>query len=217
MCLTDLGLCFFKLGGTLVTGEVWAKDWNLPFLNLWILILQLLFSLFFGLLLRIMWFSSKGGRGEDWNRFSVEGWIDRKIVTCVILSLVTWCEELTHWKGPWYWERLKAGGEGNNRGWDGWMASPTRWTWVWASSGCCQWTGGPGVLQSLGSQRVGHDSATELNCIVLKEIWFGHTEVAYTGRLLYVVVLAAQNNTLLYYRIEIIEVQDFVIPIQIFK
>ena len=104
MCLTDLGLCFFKLGGTLVTGEVWAKDWNLPFLNLWILILQLLFSLFFGLLLRIMWFSSKGGRGEDWNRFSVEGWIDRKIVTCVILSLVTWCEELTHWKRPWCWE-----------------------------------------------------------------------------------------------------------------
>ena len=46
----------------------------------------------------------------------------------------TWCEELTHWKRPWCGERLKAGGEGGDRGWDGWMASPTQWTWVWASS-----------------------------------------------------------------------------------
>ena len=49
-------------------------------------------------------------------------------------TLAPWCEELTHWKRPWCWERLKAGGEGDDRGWDGWMASPTRWTWVWASS-----------------------------------------------------------------------------------
>ena len=49
-------------------------------------------------------------------------------------ALATWCKELTHWKRPWYWERLKAG-EGDNRGWGGWMASPTQWTWVWASSG----------------------------------------------------------------------------------
>ena len=48
--------------------------------------------------------------------------------------LATWCKELTHWKRPWCWERLKAGGEGDNRGWDNWMASPTGWTWVWASS-----------------------------------------------------------------------------------
>ena len=59
--------------------------------------------------------------------------------------------------------RLRAGGEGDDRGWDGWMASPTQWTWVWASSGSWWWTGRPGVLQSMGSQRVGHDSATELN------------------------------------------------------
>ena len=50
-------------------------------------------------------------------------------------TLATWCEKLTHWKRTWCWERLKAGGEGDDRGWDGWMASPTRWTWVWASSG----------------------------------------------------------------------------------
>ena len=45
-------------------------------------------------------------------------------------SLATWCQELTHWKRPWHWERLKAGGEGDDRGWDGWMASPTQWTWA---------------------------------------------------------------------------------------
>ena len=49
-------------------------------------------------------------------------------------TLATWCKELTHWKRPWYWERLRAGGEGGNRGWDGWMASLTQWTWVWANS-----------------------------------------------------------------------------------
>ena len=75
----------------------------------------------------------------------------------------TWCEELTPWKRPWCWERLKAGGEGGNRGWDGWMASPPRWTWVWVSSGSWWWTGRPGVLQSMGLQRVGHDWVTELN------------------------------------------------------
>ena len=61
------------------------------------------------------------------------------------------------------WERLNAGGEGDNRGWDGWMASPTRWTWVWASSGSWWWTGRPGMLQSLESQRVAHDWVTEQN------------------------------------------------------
>ena len=66
-------------------------------------------------------------------------------------TLATWCEELTHWKRPWFWEGLGAGGEGDNRGWDGWMASPSRWTWVWVSSGSWCWTGKPGVLQSMGS------------------------------------------------------------------
>ena len=77
-------------------------------------------------------------------------------------TLATWCEELTHWKRPWCWERLKAGGEGEDRGWDGWMASLTQWTWVWAGSGSWWWTGKPDVLQSMWSQRVGHDRGTEL-------------------------------------------------------
>jgi len=78
-------------------------------------------------------------------------------------TLATWCDELTHWKRPWCWERLKAEGEGDDRGWDGWMASLTQWIWVWASSGNWWRTGKPGMLQSMGSQRVGHDWATELN------------------------------------------------------
>ena len=78
-------------------------------------------------------------------------------------TLATGCEALTHWKRPWFWERLKAGGEGDDRGWDGWMASPTQWTWVWASSESWWWTGRPVVLQSMGSLRVGHDWVTELN------------------------------------------------------
>ena len=78
-------------------------------------------------------------------------------------TLATWCEELTHWKRPWCWERLKAGGEGDDRGWDGWMASLTQWTRTWVSSGSWWWTGKPGVLKSMGSQRVRHDWATELN------------------------------------------------------
>ena len=61
------------------------------------------------------------------------------------------------------WEGLGAGGEGDDRGWDGWMASRTRWTWVWVNSGSWWWTGRPGVLRFMGSQRVGHDWVTELN------------------------------------------------------
>ena len=84
-------------------------------------------------------------------------------------TLDTWCEELTHWKKPWCWQRLKVGEEGDDRGWDGWMASPTQWTWVWVSSGSRWWTVRPGVLHSMGSQRAGHDWATELN-------WFSDEE-----------------------------------------
>ena len=64
---------------------------------------------------------------------------------------------LTNLKRPWCWERLRAGGEGDDRGWDSWMASLTQWTWVWANSGSWWWTGRPGVLRFLGSQRVWYD------------------------------------------------------------
>ena len=77
-------------------------------------------------------------------------------------TLATWCKELTHWKKSWCWERLRAG-EGEDRGWDGWMASLTQWTWVWVDSGSWWWTGRPGMLRFMGSQRLRHDWATELN------------------------------------------------------
>ena len=67
-------------------------------------------------------------------------------------TLATWCKEPTHWKRPWCWERLKAGGEGDDRGSGVWMASLTQWTWVWAHSGRRWRTGKPGVLQSMGGK-----------------------------------------------------------------
>ena len=74
-----------------------------------------------------------------------------------------WSEDLTQLKRSWYWERLRAEGEGDDRGWDGWMATQTQCRWVWVNSGCWWWTGRPGRLQSMGSQRVRHDWMTELN------------------------------------------------------
>ena len=72
-------------------------------------------------------------------------------------TLATRCEEPTHWIIPWCWERLKVGGEGDNRGWDCWMASPMRWTRIWVGSGSWWWAGKPGRLQLMGLQRVWHD------------------------------------------------------------
>ena len=82
-----------------------------------------------------------------------DGWSSNTFATC--------CEEPTHWKSPWCWERLKGGIERDDRGWDGWMA------WAWTNSGRWWRTGRPGVLQSTGSQRVGHDWATELNWTII--------------------------------------------------
>ena len=84
-------------------------------------------------------------------------------------TLATWCEELTLWKRPWCWERLKVAEEGDDRGWDGWMASLTQWTWVWVSSGSCWWdreawrTAVHGVAKS----RTRLSDWTELNCGML--------------------------------------------------
>ena len=78
-------------------------------------------------------------------------------------TLATWYKELTHLKRPWCWERLRARGEGDDRGWDGWMVSPTQWTGVWVNTRSWQWTGKPSMLQSMGLQRVRHDWETKLN------------------------------------------------------
>jgi len=111
-------------------------------------------------LLRVSWTARRSNQSilKEINcEYSLEDW-------CWSWSshiLATWCEELIHWERPWCWERLKAGGEGDDRGWDGWMASLTQWTWVWANSRRWWRTGKPGVLQSMGSQIVGHDWETE--------------------------------------------------------
>ena len=76
--------------------------------------------------------------------------------------LATWCKELTHWKRPWCWERLRAGREGDDRGWDGWMASSTWWTRFWVNSRIWWWKGGLVCCSPWGC-RVRHDWATELN------------------------------------------------------
>ena len=117
-------------------------------------------------LLRVLWTARRSNQSilkEINPEYSLEG-----LKLCWSWSwssntLATWCKELTHLKRPWCWERSKVGGEGDVRGWDGWIASPTQWTWVWVNSGSWWWTGRPGVLQSMGSQRVGHDWVTEMN------------------------------------------------------
>ena len=80
-------------------------------------------------------------------------------------TLTISCEELTHWKTLWGWEGFGVGGNGDDRVWDEWMVSLTQWTWVWVNSGSWWWTGRPGVLRFMGSQRVRHNWATELNWI----------------------------------------------------
>ena len=97
--------------------------------------------------------------------WSVEYSLEGLIWSWSSSTLATWYKEPTYWKRPWCWERLKAG-EGDHRGWDDWMASPTQWTWVLASSVCWWWTGNPGLLQSIGSQRVRHNQITELNVYI---------------------------------------------------
>jgi len=113
-------------------------------------------------LLRVPWTARRSNQSilkEISPEYSLEG----LIWSWNSSTLATWCEELTHLKRPWCWERLRIGGEGDDRGWDGWMASLTQWTWVWVNSRSWWWTGRPGVLQFMGSQRVGHDWVTELN------------------------------------------------------
>ena len=123
-----------------------AEHWKIDAFELWC----------WRRLLRVPWTARRSVLGVHWKDWCWS-WNSS--------TLATSCEELTHWKRPECWEGLGAGGEGDNRGWDGWMASPTWWTWVWVDSGSWWWTGRPGVLQFMGSQRIGHNwvAWTELN------------------------------------------------------
>ena len=113
-------------------------------------------------LLRVPWIARRSNQ-SILKEISPEYTLEGLMLSWNSNTLATWYEELTHWKRPWFWPRLKAEGEGDDRTWDGWMASPTQWTWVWASSGIWWRTGKTGVLQSMGSQRVGHNWVAELN------------------------------------------------------
>ena len=107
---------------------------------------------------------------------------------CFFPKAVTWC-----------WERLRAGEEGDDRGWDNWMASLTQWTWVWVDSGSWWWTGRPGMLWLMGSQRVRHSQATELNWRQFKGIvglgFRSTNHKVNTSKLLHIEYI---NNILLY-------------------
>ena len=129
-----------------------AEHWRIDAFELWC----------WRRLLRVSWTTKRSNQSilkeispeyalEDW----CWGWNSN--------TLATWCEELIYWKRPWCWERLKVGGEGDDSGWDGWMASPTWWRRDWVSSRSWWWTVKPGVLQAIGSQRVIYDLATEPN------------------------------------------------------
>ena len=109
--------------------------------------------------------------------------IGRTDAEAEIHTLVTWCEELTSWKRPWCWERLNAG-EGDDRRWDHWMASPTWWTWVWANSRSWWRTRKPGVLQFTGLQRVGHnwsDAAAAAAMVTVTDFIFLGSKITADG------------------------------------
>ena len=117
------------------------------------------------------------GVGEDsWESLGQQGdqssqswgnqsWIFIERTDAEAEASILWPPDVKNWlifKRPWCWERLKAGGEGDDRGWDSWLASLTWWTWVWSSSRSWWWTGKPGLLQSIGLQRIGDEWVTEL-------------------------------------------------------
>ena len=156
-CFTDKGLSIQSYGFS--TSHVWT--WDLDYKESW----APKNWCFWTAVLESSWesFGLQGDQTSQSYRKSVLNihWKDW-CWSWSSITLATCCEELIHWKRPWCWERLKAGGEGDNRGWDGWMASPTQWTWVWASSRNWWWTGKPGMLQSMGSQRFEYDWVTDL-------------------------------------------------------
>ena len=141
-----------------------AEHWRTDAFELWCW--RRLFFFFFNLnwLLRVPWTARRSNQSilkEINPKYSLEG-LMLKLKSQYFGHLMRKADSL---EKTLMLGKMKAGGEGNNRGWDCWMASPSQWTWVWASSGSWWWTGRPGMLQSMGSQRVGHNWVTELNWI----------------------------------------------------
>jgi len=127
-----------------------AECWRIDAFELW----------YWRRLLRVPWTARRSSQ-PILKEISPECSLEGLMLKLKLQYLATSCEELTHWKRPWCWEGLGAGGEGDDRWWDGWMASPIRCTWVWVNSWSWWWTGRPDNCDSC-SHRVGHDWATEL-------------------------------------------------------
>ena len=133
-----------------------------------------------------------------WRRFLRVPWIARRSNQSILKeinlehSLEGWCWSWSsnilatwwaYWKRPWCWGKLRGGGEGGDKGWDGWMVSQTQWTWVWGGSASWWWTGKHVALQSMESQRVEHDWATEQHSV--KKVLFqinGGMIINYNGK-----------------------------------
>ena len=106
---------------------------------------------------------------KDFEHYFASMWNECNcMVICTFFGIALFGdEESTHWKRPWFWERLKAEGQEYNRWWDAWKASLIQWTWTWANSRRCWGVGKPGMLQSMVSGRVRHDLATEQQLFIL--------------------------------------------------
>ena len=124
--------------------------------------------------LRVPWTARRSNQ-SILKEISPESSLEGMMLKLKFQYLATSCKELTHLKRPWCWEALGAGGEGDDREWDGWMPSRAQWTWVWVNSGSWWWTGRCGVLRFMGSQRVERDWVTELNWNKFREILVSKT------------------------------------------
>ena len=151
-------VCLFKA----MVFPVVMYGWELNCEESWALKNWCFWTVVWRRLLRVPWTARRSNQSilkEISPRCSLEG---------LMLSwnsniLATWFKELTHWKRLWCWKGLGAGEEGDDQRWDGWMASLTRWMWVWVNPRSWWWIGRPGVLQSIGSQSVRRNWVTELN------------------------------------------------------
>ena len=133
--------------------HVWM--WELNHKESWVLKIIDAFELWcWRRLLRVPWTARKS-KQSILKEISPEHALERLMLKLKLQYFGHLMWRSNYWKRPWCWERLKAEGEGDDRGWDGWMASPTQWTWVWVNYGSWWWTGKPGMLKSTGSQRVG--------------------------------------------------------------
>ena len=141
-----------------------VKHWRIDAFELWC----------WRRLLRVPW-TARRSNHSILKEISPEYSLERLMLKLKLQYFGHLMRKVIPWIRPWCWERLKAGEEGDNRGWDGWMASPTRWTWFWASSGTLWWTGEHGVLQSMGSQRIGRTkwlNWTELFSLFKKSVFW---------------------------------------------